>query len=86
MPACLQLVSFSGESKAVSDYDVALKKGYKVAVTQGLFAAVGVGGIFIVMYLSYALALWYGGILVTKDGYNGGNTLTIVFCVILGGL
>lgn len=38
-----------------------------------------------VMVLSYALAMWYGSILVAYHGQSGGNIINVIFAVLTGG-
>jgi hypothetical protein len=38
-----------------------------------------------VMFLSYALAMWYGSILVADHGASSGSVISVIFAVLTGG-
>jgi hypothetical protein len=38
-----------------------------------------------VMFLKYALAMWYGSILVADQGASGGSLISVIFAVLTGG-
>eukprot|EP01018_Ginkgo_biloba_P014563 Gb_11202 [translate_table: standard] len=80
------VVSFTGEKKAIVDYNKSLKIAYKAAVHQGLAGGFGLGCVLFVTFCSYALALWYGACLIINEGYSGGAVINVIFAVLTGGM
>eukprot|EP00850_Spirogloea_muscicola_P001069 SM000004S14939 [mRNA] locus=s4:296552:303781:- [translate_table: standard] len=92
------VASFVGESRAVAQYERGLGQAYAVGVKSGLATGLGIGCALFVMFSAYGLAMWYGSLLVTRgatvvDGfivaagaYNGGQVLSVLFSVIIGGM
>eukprot|EP00249_Psilotum_nudum_P024545 c29214_g2_i1 orf=143-4090(-) len=81
------VMSFTGEKKAMEDYDKALKKAYKPSVQQGFATGLGLGCALTVMFCTYSLALWYGSKLIVRNqGYTGGAVINVIFGVLIGGM
>ncbi|KAI3819179.1 hypothetical protein L1987_13004 [Smallanthus sonchifolius] len=80
------VASFTGEKKAVTDYNKTLLDAYKSSVHEGLVAGLGLGTMTLLMFCSYAVALWYGAKMILERGYTGGDVLTIVFAVMTGSM
>lgn len=79
-------MSFTGEKKAVIDYDKSLMIAYKAAAHQGLAAGFGLGSALFIIYCTYALALSYGSQLIINEGYSGGSVLNVIFAVLSGSM
>ena len=82
----IQVVSFTGENKDVSEHDKALKIAYKAAIQQGLASGFGVGFVQFIMFCSYALALWYGSWLIINEGYSCGRVINVILEIMTGGM
>eukprot|EP01018_Ginkgo_biloba_P025298 Gb_32125 [translate_table: standard] len=80
------VASFTGEKKAIVDYNKSLNTAYKAAAQQGLAAGFGLGCVLFVMFCSYALALWYGARLIINEGYSGGAVMNVIFALLTGGM
>ncbi|KAI3732543.1 hypothetical protein L1987_63749 [Smallanthus sonchifolius] len=80
------VASFTGEKKAVADYNNSLLDAYNSSVHEGLAAGLGLGSLICIMFCSYALAVWYGAKMILEKGYTGGDVLTIVFAVLTGSM
>jgi len=78
------VASFGGERKEAERYSVNLDKAAQLGIKRGFLAGLGLGLTFLLMFATYALALWYGTQLVINDGYRGGDVLTVFFAVIFG--
>ncbi|ORY49292.1 P-loop containing nucleoside triphosphate hydrolase protein [Leucosporidium creatinivorum] len=76
--------AFGAQNKLAKLYDEpnvrALEGGMKVAVVIGA----GRGGFYFIIYASYALAFFYGGILIVQGHSTSGEVVTAVFAVIIG--
>jgi len=46
-------------------------------IRKGIYAGVGMGFFFFVIFGSYALAFWYGGKLVRDEDYTAGRMLIV---------
>eukprot|EP01018_Ginkgo_biloba_P030329 Gb_08616 [translate_table: standard] len=79
------VASFTGERKAVADYEKSLKSAYKAAIHQGLASGLGLGSALLVVLCSSALALWHGSRLIINEGYSGGTVTNVLFAVLTGG-
>ncbi|XP_024528405.1 ABC transporter B family member 4 isoform X2 [Selaginella moellendorffii] len=80
------VASFTGEKRAVEDYDKALKRAYSAGVQQGIAAGLSLGFLLLIVFSSYALALWYGSKLVLHEGFSGGRVMNVIFAVLTGGM
>lgn len=67
-------------------YDDRLKVAYAVTVKQGVASGFGIGVALLMVFFSYALAIWYGSNLIIDRDYNGGKIINVIFCVIGGGM
>ncbi|XP_076895975.1 ABC transporter B family member 4-like [Bidens hawaiensis] len=80
------VASFTGEKKAVADYNKSLIDAYNSSVTEGMVAGFGLGSMVFIMFSSYAMAVWYGTKMILENGYTGGDVLTVVFAVLTGSM
>lgn len=81
-----KVAAFTGEKHAMEKYNRRLKVAYAATVKQGLASGFGVGVALLIVFLSYALAIWYGSKLIIEKGYDGGKIVNVLFCVIGGGM
>ncbi|KAL7178442.1 hypothetical protein ACSBR2_031559 [Camellia fascicularis] len=70
--------SFSGERKAINRYKKSLIKAYRFGVQVGLALGLGLGVFLFLMYITYALATWYGAKMIIHKGYTGGQVLNCI--------
>ncbi|KAH8513874.1 hypothetical protein H0E87_006935 [Populus deltoides] len=78
--------AFTGEEKAVRSYIEALRKTYKYGRKAGLAKGLGLGTLHCVLFLSWALLVWYTSIVVHKNIANGGESFTTMLNVVISGL
>ncbi|XP_047217710.1 ATP-binding cassette, sub-family B (MDR/TAP), member 4 isoform X3 [Girardinichthys multiradiatus] len=55
-----------------------------MGIRKAISANIAMGFTFLMIYLSYALAFWYGSILILSKEYTIGSVLTVFFVVIIG--
>ena len=67
-------------------YERRLKVAYAATVKQGIASGFGLGVAQLMIFFSYALAIWYGSILIIEKGYDGGKILNVLFCINGGGM
>ncbi|XP_071713966.1 ABC transporter B family member 11-like [Rutidosis leptorrhynchoides] len=80
------VASFTGETKAVSDYHKSLVKAYDSRVHEGLASGVCFGTMKLFIYCSYSLAVWFGVKMILEKGYTGGTVMTVMFSLLSGSM
>ncbi|GAU42984.1 hypothetical protein TSUD_188570 [Trifolium subterraneum] len=78
--------AFGGEQRAVISYKVALRNTYKNGRKAGLAKGLGLGSMHCVLFLSWALLVWFTSIIVHKGIANGGVAFTTMLNVVISGL
>ncbi|CAL5346756.1 unnamed protein product [Camellia sinensis] len=76
--------SFSGERQAINTYKKSLIKAYRSGVQVGLALGLGLGVFLFLMYITYALATWYGAETIIHKGYTGGQVLNCITAMLTG--
>ena len=82
----MQVASFTGEKQAIASYSNYLVDAYKSGVHEGLAAGLGLGTVMLIIFCSYALAVWYGAKLILEKGYNGGRVINVIMAVLTGSM
>ena len=82
----MQVASFTGEKQAITKYNNSLNKAYKSGVQEGLASGLGIGTVMLIIFCSYALAIWYGGKMILEKEYKGGEVINVVLAVLTGSL
>lgn len=77
--------SFVAESQMAIKYSELLKNSVPVGVKIGFAKGAGMGVIYLVTYSTWALAFWYGSILIAKGEIDGGRAIACFFGVMVGG-
>nr|XP_011463650.1 PREDICTED: ABC transporter B family member 4-like [Fragaria vesca subsp. vesca] len=80
------VASFTGEKEAISKYNNSLNKAYKSGVQEGWASGLGSGVLTLMVYCTYALAVWFGGILILEKGYKGADVMAVMFAVLIGSM
>ncbi|KAM0028052.1 putative ABC-type xenobiotic transporter [Helianthus debilis subsp. tardiflorus] len=80
------VAAFSGEKKAVDEYNKFLVDAYNSSVHQGLATGLCFGLMMLVILCSYALAFWYGAKMILEKGYTGGTVITVMIAVLTGSM
>ncbi|XVF80461.1 hypothetical protein PTKIN_Ptkin15bG0075600 [Pterospermum kingtungense] len=80
------VASFTGEKQAISNYNKFLVTAYRSGVIEGTAAGVGIGTVTLIMFCSYALAVWFGAKLILEKGYTGGQVLNVIVAVLTGSM
>ncbi|KAJ7953427.1 ABC transporter B family-like protein [Quillaja saponaria] len=78
--------AFAGEERAVRSYKEALTNTYKYGRKAGLAKGLGLGSMHCVLFLSWALLVWFTSIVVHKNIANGGDSFTTMLNVVIAGL
>ncbi|KAK3404268.1 hypothetical protein EUGRSUZ_K00572 [Eucalyptus grandis] len=80
------VASFTGEKLAIANYNEFLEDAYKSGIHEGMAAGLGVGTAFLILFFSYALAVWFGGKMILEKGYTGGEVLNVIMAVLAGSM
>ncbi|XP_047150543.1 ABC transporter B family member 2-like [Vigna umbellata] len=78
--------AFAGEERAVRSYKAALMNTYRHGRKAGLAKGLGLGSMHCVLFLSWALLVWFNSIVVHKNIANGGDAFTTMLNVVISGL
>ncbi|KAG7614804.1 putative ABC-type xenobiotic transporter [Arabidopsis thaliana] len=76
------VASFTGEKQAMKSYREFINLAYRSSVVQGFSMGLGLGVVFFVFFCSYALAIWFGGEMILKKGYTGGEVVNVMVTVV----
>ncbi|TVU20391.1 hypothetical protein EJB05_36598, partial [Eragrostis curvula] len=79
------VVSFNGEKEAICRYNNQIKKAYKATVTEGATQGLGYGSLSFIYFSTFGLIIWYGTKLTLNRGYVGGDIISILFAIMVGG-
>uniref|UniRef100_A0A669E678 ATP-binding cassette sub-family B member 5 n=1 Tax=Oreochromis niloticus TaxID=8128 RepID=A0A669E678_ORENI len=76
--------AFSGQEKEIERYHKNLEDAKRMGIKKAISANISMGVTFLFIYLSYALAFWYGSTLILNGEYTIGTVLTVFFSVLIG--
>ncbi|CAJ1062228.1 ATP-binding cassette%2C sub-family B (MDR/TAP), member 4 [Xyrichtys novacula] len=76
--------AFSGQNREIKRYNKNLEDAKIMGIKKALSSNIAMGFTFLMIYLSYALAFWYGSTLVLSKEYTIGTVLTVFFVVLIG--
>ncbi|KAK9513786.1 hypothetical protein VZT92_027292 [Zoarces viviparus] len=76
--------AFSGQEREIKRYNKNLEDAKNVGIKKATYANFAFGINFLMIYLSYALAFWYGSTLILSNEYTIGTVLTVFFVVLIG--
>nr|XP_027123328.1 ABC transporter B family member 19-like [Coffea arabica] len=77
--------SFVAEDLLAEKYVDVLDKSVPLGIKIGFAKGAGIGVIYLVTYATWALAFWYGSILVARKEIKGGEAIACFFGVTVGG-
>ncbi|KAJ8025239.1 Multidrug resistance protein 1A [Holothuria leucospilota] len=79
------VTAFGGEAKELDRYSSFLGDAKKESIKKAAAESGALGGIFFVVYIAYAMAFWYGTILIiNSQEFTAGGILITLFCVLFG--
>ncbi|XP_042024698.1 ABC transporter B family member 19-like [Salvia splendens] len=79
------VISFAAEEILAGKYGELLEGSVPLGAKLGFAKGAGMGVIYLVTYATWALAFWYGSILVAKGDLSGGSAIACFFGVNVGG-
>ncbi|PIN09562.1 Multidrug/pheromone exporter, ABC superfamily [Handroanthus impetiginosus] len=79
------VISFVAEDTLAEKYADFLDKSVGLGAKLGFAKGAGIGVIYLVTYATWALAFWYGSILVSRKEIKGGDAIACFFGVNVGG-
>uniref|UniRef100_A0A667Z1D1 ATP-binding cassette, sub-family B (MDR/TAP), member 4 n=1 Tax=Myripristis murdjan TaxID=586833 RepID=A0A667Z1D1_9TELE len=84
LSAVRTVFAFSGQEREIKRYYKNLEDAKNMGIKKAISANIAMGFTFLMIYMSYALAFWYGSTLILADEYTIGTVLTVFFVVIIG--
>ncbi|KAF6172243.1 hypothetical protein GIB67_024865 [Kingdonia uniflora] len=78
------VASFTGEKDAIAKYNKSITDAYQSGIYEGVASGLGNGAVMLIIYGSYALALWCGAILIIHRGYTGADVVNVVLAILTG--
>ncbi|XP_072548370.1 ATP-dependent translocase ABCB1 [Salminus brasiliensis] len=84
LSAIRTVFAFGGQKKEIKRYEKNLEDAKNVGIRKAVTVNIAVGFTYFMIYISYALAFWYGSTLILEGEYKVGNLLTVFFAVIIG--
>ncbi|KAG6397924.1 hypothetical protein SASPL_139374 [Salvia splendens] len=79
------VISFAAEEILAGKYGEFLERSVPLGAKLGFAKGAGMGVIYLVTYATWALAFWYGSILVANGDLSGGSAIACFFGVNVGG-
>ncbi|XP_043814997.1 ABC transporter B family member 4 isoform X2 [Manihot esculenta] len=80
------VASFTGEKRAISTYNKYLQIAYKSGAHEGFASGVVIGTIILIVFCTYAMAVWFGAKLILEKGYSGGQVINVIVAVLIGSM
>nr|XP_006812790.1 PREDICTED: multidrug resistance protein 1-like [Saccoglossus kowalevskii] len=85
--SCIRTVAlFSGQPKECIRYDKELVVAKNIGIRKSLVTGISLMLTMFIIFSAYALAFWYGPLLVSRGEMSGGEVLTVFFCVMIGSM
>ncbi|XP_062841935.1 ATP-binding cassette, sub-family B (MDR/TAP), member 4 isoform X2 [Trichomycterus rosablanca] len=84
LSAIRTVFAFGGQKKEIQRYHKNLEDAKNVGIKKAITVNIAVGFTFFMIYMSYALAFWYGSTLIFAGEYDVGTLLTVFFAVVIG--
>jgi len=78
------VAAFGLEKQGISRYVAALRKGRNIATKRYRVFSIGLGTVFMLMYIGYGVAFYYGANLVSIGEATPGTVFTVFFSVMAG--
>ncbi|WCJ22610.1 ABC transporter B family member 11 [Euphorbia peplus] len=80
------VASFTGEKRAISNYNKFLQSAYQSSVHEGIAAGIGIGVVMLVVFSTYSIGVWFGAKMILEKGYSGGQVLNVIMAVLTGSM
>ncbi|XP_051921762.1 ATP-binding cassette, sub-family B (MDR/TAP), member 4 isoform X10 [Hippocampus zosterae] len=86
LSAIRTVFAFSGQKREIQRYHKNLEEAKNMGIKKAISSNAAMGFTFMMIFLSYALAFWYGSVLVLSQEYSTGTVLTVLFALIFGAI
>ncbi|XP_063712933.1 ATP-dependent translocase ABCB1-like isoform X3 [Symsagittifera roscoffensis] len=80
------VVSFSGQTRAINSYNKSLAGAKFQSAKKTILMGAFLGFVFLVEFMGYGLAFWYGPRLIESGELKPGEMLTVFFAVLVGAM
>jgi ATP-binding cassette subfamily B (MDR/TAP) protein 1 len=78
--------SFTLQERFSKRYEERLEKAMKTGIIRGLIIGFGFGGFMFILFCTYGLSFWYGGVLTRSGKIAGDVVLVVFFAMIIGAI
>ncbi|CAG8451736.1 11792_t:CDS:10 [Diversispora eburnea] len=78
------VTAFGGQERELRRYVDKLQDAYIIGRKKAIITGSSLAFIFFTLFSTYALAFWYGGILIADGKANGGQVVNVFFSVLIG--
>ncbi|XP_061676124.1 ATP-dependent translocase ABCB1-like isoform X7 [Syngnathoides biaculeatus] len=86
LSAIRTVFAYSGQQREIQRYHKNLEEARNMGIKKAISSNTAMGFTFMMIFLSYALAFWYGSTLVRSKEYTTGTVLTVLFALIFGAI
>ncbi|XP_077454196.1 ATP-dependent translocase ABCB1-like [Stigmatopora argus] len=86
LSAIRTVFAFNGQRREIKRYSKNLEEAKNMGIKKAISSNTAMGFIYMMIFLSYALAFWYGSKLILNKEYTTGTVLTVLFAMIFGAL
>ncbi|XP_077431421.1 ATP-dependent translocase ABCB1-like isoform X1 [Vanacampus margaritifer] len=86
LSAIRTVFAFSGQQREIQRYRKNLEEAKNMGIKKAMSSNTAMGFTYMMIFLSYALAFWYGSTLVLSKEYTTGTVLTVLFALIFGAI
>ncbi|XP_057689868.1 ATP-dependent translocase ABCB1-like [Corythoichthys intestinalis] len=84
LSAIRTVFAFNGQHKEINRYHKNLEEAKNMGIKAAVSTSLIMGFTFLMIYLSYALAFWYGSTLILSQEYSVGTVLSVLFALLIG--
>ncbi|KAJ3333668.1 GTPase-activating protein [Blyttiomyces sp. JEL0837] len=78
------VTAFNGQKKMTARYGSELGGARDAGIRKSIVSGLGVGTLFMFIYLAYSLAFYYGGVLLASGQIDAGSVVNVFFAVLVG--
>lgn len=79
------VTAYNAEETSIQSYSDSLQQPVQAGIQQSLVAGLCNGGVFAIVYWTYALAFIYGSWRVSTGDYTGGDVMNVLVAALVGG-
>jgi ATP-binding cassette subfamily B (MDR/TAP) protein 1 len=78
------VVAFGGQNREKERYFAQLKEAEKEGIKSSWINGITIGVVFFIIFSTYSLGFWFGGIMINNGEMDGGQVINVFFAIIIG--